>query len=127
MLSSTPVIDPAVRALRPDFVALSLVARGARNGPSDAESATRLAEACEPTAEHPEPGEVVWPFPDRPTASARSRRTPGSRPRCWVPEPEGPGQVARITPSLSPAIPGHRNGPGQSRGICNMRGFGRDR
>lgn len=50
MLSSLPTIDPAVRALRPDFVALSLVARGAHNGPSDAESAARLAEACRTAA-----------------------------------------------------------------------------
>jgi len=54
MLSFTPIIDPAVRALRPDFVALSLVARGARNGPSDAESAARLAEACRAAADSPD-------------------------------------------------------------------------
>jgi len=54
MLSFTPIVDPAVRALRPDFVALSLVARGARNGPSDAESAARLAEACRAAADSPD-------------------------------------------------------------------------
>jgi DNA/RNA-binding domain of Phe-tRNA-synthetase-like protein len=46
MSSSSPVVDSAVRALRPDFVALSLVAHGARNGPSNADSAARLAAAC---------------------------------------------------------------------------------
>lgn len=54
MLSAMPFIDPAVRALRPDFVALSLVARGARNGPSDADSAARLAEACRAAAAGPD-------------------------------------------------------------------------
>ncbi|WP_225769414.1 B3/4 domain-containing protein [Inquilinus sp. Marseille-Q2685] len=54
MLSALPVVDPAIRALRPDFVALSLVARGARNGPSDAESAARLAEACQAAADGPD-------------------------------------------------------------------------
>ncbi|MGO1077782.1 B3/B4 domain-containing protein [Inquilinus sp. CA228] len=49
MLSAPPAVDPAVRALRPDFVALSLVARGARNGPSDDDGAARLAEACAAT------------------------------------------------------------------------------
>lgn len=54
MLSSPPFVDPAIRALRPDFVALSLVARGARNGPSDADSAARLAEACAAAATEPD-------------------------------------------------------------------------
>lgn len=54
MLSFTPIVDPAVRALRPDFVALSLVARGAHNGPSDAGSAARLAEACQAAATGPD-------------------------------------------------------------------------
>src|SRR5262245_45029357 len=54
MLSALPVVDPAVRVLRPDFVALSLVARGARNGPSNAESAARLAEACEAATTGPD-------------------------------------------------------------------------
>lgn len=53
MLSSPPVIDPAIWALRPDFAALSLVARGARNGPSDAAGAALLAEACRATADGP--------------------------------------------------------------------------
>jgi DNA/RNA-binding domain of Phe-tRNA-synthetase-like protein len=54
MLSFTPTVDPAIRALRRDFVALSLVARGARNGPSDADSAARLAEACQAAATEPD-------------------------------------------------------------------------
>ena len=54
MLSFTPIVDPAIRALRPDFVALSLVARGARNGPSDADGAARLAEACQAAATGPD-------------------------------------------------------------------------
>jgi len=56
MLSPPPIVDPAVRALHPDFVALSLVARGARNGPSDADSTARLAEACEAAAAGPDWG-----------------------------------------------------------------------
>ncbi|MBW8724168.1 MAG: hypothetical protein JF625_03280 [Inquilinus limosus] len=54
MLSFAPTVDPAIRALRPDFVALSLVARGARNGPSDTDSAARLAEACQAAATGPD-------------------------------------------------------------------------
>ena len=54
MLSFTPAVDPAIWGLRPDFVALSLVARGARNGPSDADSAARLAEACRVAADGPD-------------------------------------------------------------------------
>ena len=54
MLSSPPAIDPAIWRLRPDFVALSLVARGARNGPSDAAGAAVLAEACAAAAGGPD-------------------------------------------------------------------------
>ncbi|MDE3029694.1 MAG: hypothetical protein KGH84_14995 [Paracoccaceae bacterium] len=40
-----PTIDPAIFALRPDFVALSLSVEGGRNAPSDAVSAALLADA----------------------------------------------------------------------------------
>ncbi|WP_342241397.1 B3/B4 domain-containing protein [Inquilinus sp. OTU3971] len=53
-MSAPPVVDPAIWTLRPDFVALSLVARGARNGPSDADSAARLVEACEAAVAGPD-------------------------------------------------------------------------
>ncbi|MGL4966393.1 MAG: B3/B4 domain-containing protein [Inquilinus sp.] len=55
-MSAPPVVDPAIWTLRPDFRALSLVARGARNGPSDADSAARLAEACDAAAAGPDWG-----------------------------------------------------------------------
>lgn len=42
----TPKIDPAIWALRPDFVALSVLVRHGRNGPSDEVSDALLAEAC---------------------------------------------------------------------------------
>ncbi|MFO1046518.1 MAG: phenylalanine--tRNA ligase beta subunit-related protein, partial [Geminicoccaceae bacterium] len=45
-MSFEPEIDPAVWRLRPDFAALSIVARRARNGPSDAHSAAMLAAAA---------------------------------------------------------------------------------
>jgi DNA/RNA-binding domain of Phe-tRNA-synthetase-like protein len=54
MLSFIPVVDPAIWALRPDFVALNLVARGARNSASDAEGAAQLAEACRVAADGPD-------------------------------------------------------------------------
>lgn len=45
MTAFRPEIAPDVAALRPDFTALSIVVRGARNGPSDAGSAALLREA----------------------------------------------------------------------------------
>lgn len=53
-MSAPPVVDPAIWTLRPDFMALSLVARGARNGPSDVDSAARLEEACQAAAAGPD-------------------------------------------------------------------------
>ena len=41
-----PIVDPAVWRLRPDYVALSLTVRNARNGISDAASAALLASAA---------------------------------------------------------------------------------
>ena len=41
-MSFDPVIDPAIWRLRPDYVALSLVARDARNEASDVASAALL-------------------------------------------------------------------------------------
>jgi DNA/RNA-binding domain of Phe-tRNA-synthetase-like protein len=54
--SFSPVVDSAVWRLRPDFVALSLVARGGRNGPSDAASEALLAEACRAAESATAPG-----------------------------------------------------------------------
>jgi len=53
-MMSAPVVDSSIWSLRADFVALSLVARGACNCPSDADSAARLAEACEAAAAGPD-------------------------------------------------------------------------
>jgi len=47
-----PVITPEIYALRPDFVALSILVTGARNGPSDPYGAKQLRLACE--AQEPE-------------------------------------------------------------------------
>jgi len=49
----TPSISPDVFALRPDFTAVSLLVEGARNAPSDGDSAERLREACGALEETP--------------------------------------------------------------------------
>ena len=41
-----PAIDPAVWRLRPDYVALSLIVRNARNRPSDTRDAAMLEAAA---------------------------------------------------------------------------------
>ena len=45
-MSFEPIIDPAIWRLRPDYVALSLAVRDARNAASDATSAALLAAAA---------------------------------------------------------------------------------
>ena len=80
MLFSPPAIDPAIWRLRPDFVALSLVVRGARNGPSDAAGAASLAEACAAAAEGPDWAAAhleAWREAYR-SFGAKPQRTPSS-------------------------------------------------
>lgn len=75
-----PHIDPAIWRLRPDFAAFSLVARGVRNGPSDADSREALAQACAAAAAGPDWAEAhlaAWQAAYR-AFGARPQRTPCS-------------------------------------------------
>lgn len=49
-----PTVHSEIFALRPDFLALSVIARGLQNGPSDAETLALLGRACS------EPGRHAW-------------------------------------------------------------------
>lgn len=94
----TVTIDPAVRALRPDYRALVVVAEGLRPGPSDAFSeellataeASALARAGDGAAE-PHPHVAAWreafrdfgakPQRTRPSVDGLLRRVPAGLPR----------------------------------------------
>lgn len=97
-LLDSAVIDPAVRALRPDYRALLIAAEGLRPGPSDAASEQLLAAAegtarrrfgDAPPEEHPHL--AAWreafrafgakPQRTRPSAEALLRRVPAGLPR----------------------------------------------
>lgn len=72
-----PVIDPAIWRLRPDFAALSLVVRNARNAPSDEASAAMLATAMVETPPWAEAHLEYWREAYR-AFGAKPQRTPCS-------------------------------------------------
>jgi DNA/RNA-binding domain of Phe-tRNA-synthetase-like protein len=76
-MSFEPEIDPAIWRLRPDFVALSLVVRNARNAPADAVSAAMLAAAMDQAAPWAEAHLESWREAYR-AFGAKPQRTPCS-------------------------------------------------
>ena len=76
-MSFEPEIDPAIWRLRPDFAALSLVARNARNAPADEVSASRLATALDHAAPWAEAHLESWRAAYR-AFGAKPQRTPCS-------------------------------------------------
>ncbi len=76
-MSFEPEIDPAIWRLRPDFVALSLVVRNARNAPADEVSAAMLASAMDRAAPWAEAHLESWREAYR-AFGAKPQRTPCS-------------------------------------------------
>ena len=76
-MSFEPAIDPAIWRLRPDFAALSLVVRHARNAPADEVSAAMLATAMDQPAPWAEAHLESWREAYR-SFGAKPQRTPCS-------------------------------------------------